>query len=89
MVEKIIERGIKSLTANSVVISRDAWLKVRTGLGVLIRFGSTSLSMHGHRHRSSPGAARSQARGNGFLADSKPQRGAWYQARAARHFARD
>ena len=27
MVEKIIDRGIKSLTANSVVISRDAWLK--------------------------------------------------------------
>ena len=29
MVEKIIDRGVKSLTANSVVISRDAWLKVR------------------------------------------------------------
>lgn len=34
MVEKIIERGIKSLTANSVVISRDAWLKVRKALCV-------------------------------------------------------
>ena len=29
MVEKIIDRGIKSLTANSVIISRDAWLRVR------------------------------------------------------------
>ena len=28
MVDKIIERAIKSLTANSVVISRDKWLEV-------------------------------------------------------------
>ena len=29
MVPKIIDRAITSLTANSVVIDRDAWLKVR------------------------------------------------------------
>ncbi len=35
MVDKIIERAIKSLTANSVVISRDKWLEV----GALISLG--------------------------------------------------
>lgn len=32
MVPKIIERGITSLKANSVVIDRDYWLKVHTHL---------------------------------------------------------
>jgi hypothetical protein len=34
MVEKIIDRGIKSLSANSVVISRDAWLKARCAISL-------------------------------------------------------
>jgi pre-mRNA-processing factor 6 len=29
MVDKIVSRGIKSLQANSVVIDRDWWMKVR------------------------------------------------------------
>lgn len=42
MVHKIIDRSIKSLTANSVVIDREAWLKVR-------RTASSSSSL-GERH---------------------------------------
>ena len=54
MVEKIIDRGIKSLTANSVVISRDAWLKVRTQ--------EAHLSASIHRKRSLPGTRRVDSR---------------------------
>ena len=32
MVGKIIERALKSLSDNQVVINRDVWLKVRGGL---------------------------------------------------------
>ena len=41
MVDKIIERAIKSLTANSVVISRDKWLEV----GAFISGGCALLTL--------------------------------------------
>lgn len=38
MVEKIIDRGIKSLEANKVIIQREDWLKVKS---LLICFTTT------------------------------------------------
>ena len=67
LVPKTIERALASLTANSVVIDRDEWLKVRGRVGWARRAPThTHTHTHTHRRATSPPVAKITRRGSQY-----------------------